>query len=241
MSAEDGLEPQELDADREISELFLTSAAPIELRLANFPVFVRHRYLARFLGLYEIFKRIVEVKGSIVECGVFQAGSLMTWVKLTRILDPSNNRRHVYGFDTFTGFPEGSSAYSGHGHFATFGGMAEVRRAVDVFERNDSSGGLEPVTLIQGDARETIPEFVSTHPHVVVALLFLDFDLYEPTVAALRNFLPRMPRGGVIVFDEIDDARWPGESQAVFEEIGFRNLRLQRIPFDANVGFAVLD
>jgi hypothetical protein len=97
------------------------------------------------------------------------------------------------------------------------------------------------ITLIPGDAVHTIPDFVARYPHLVVALLFLDFDLYEPTATALRHLLPRMPRGAVIAFDELDDPDWPGESQAVLDEIGLRNLRLRRVPFDATVSFAVLD
>ena len=53
--------------------------------------------------------------------------------------------------------------------------------------------------------------------------------------------MPRIPRGAVIAFDELDDPEWPGESQAVLNEIGLRHLSLRRVPFDATVGFAVLD
>ncbi len=238
MPTEDRQEPDQLIADREVARLFSASPAPVELRLASFPAFVRHRYLARFLGLYELFRRIVTVKGSIIDCGVYQGGSLLAWAKLARILDPGNARRHIYGFDTFTGFPVGAETL---GRFSTFGGLPEMQRVVEVFQLNDVQSGSDSVTLVVGDAVRTIPEFVESHPHLVVALLFLDFDLYEPTVVALRHFLPRMPSGAVIAFDELDDPDWPGETQAVFDEIGIRNLRLRRFPFDATVGFAIID
>lgn len=241
MASEDRLEPDQLPADREIGQLFIASAAPVELRLASFPAYVRHRYLARFLGLYEIFRHVVTVKGSVVECGVFQGASLLAWAKLARILDPSNARRRIYGFDTFTGFPPDDPTAGVAGQFATAGGFSEVRRLVDSFQQSELPGEPDMITLIPGDAVQTIPDFVAAHPHLVVALLFLDFDLYEPTAVALRHFLPRMPRGAVLAFDELDDQEWPGESQAVLEEVGFRRLRLRRVPFDATVGFAVLD
>jgi hypothetical protein len=241
VTGDDRLEPDRLAADNKMAQLFGASAAPVELRLASFPAFVRHRYLARFLGLYEIFRRIVTVKGSVVECGVFQGGSLLAWAKLARILDPSNARRRVYGFDTFTGFPQAGSAAEMAGQFATAGGFSEVRRLIDAFQHNELPDESDMITLIPGDAVQTIPDFVAKHPHLVVALLFLDFDLYEPTAVALRHFLPRMPRGAVIAFDELDDPCWPGESQAVIDEIGLRHLRLRRVPFDATVGYAVLD
>src|SRR4051812_16642540 len=37
-----------------------------EKKMENFPKYVRRQNLTRFLVLYEIFKQIVEVKGSIV-------------------------------------------------------------------------------------------------------------------------------------------------------------------------------
>ena len=41
-----------------------------EVKMENFPKYVKRQNLTRFLVLYEIFKKIVDVKGSIVECGV---------------------------------------------------------------------------------------------------------------------------------------------------------------------------
>ena len=57
------------------------------------------------LALYELYKLIIPVKGSIVECGVFRGFGFMTWVKLAAILEPVNFMRKIYGFDTFSGFP----------------------------------------------------------------------------------------------------------------------------------------
>ncbi len=228
--------------DREMARLYTESAAPPELRLANFTDFVRARYLARFLGLYELFRKIVQVKGSIVDCGVYQGASLMAWAKLSRILDPGNARRHIFGFDTFTGFPPDDAEQPGRvGEFATPGGLTEIQRLVDAFNRTDVPGverGM--ITLVAGDATSTIPQFIEDNPQLVVALLFLDFDLYKPTKVALQHFLPRMPKGAIVAFDELDDPRWPGETMAVMEEMGIRDLELRRLPFDATVCYAHL-
>ena len=82
---------------------------------------------------------------------------------------------------------------------------------------------------------------MADHPHLVVSLLFLDFDLYEPTAVALKHFLPRMPRGAILAFDELDNPQWPGETLAVVESLGIRGLKLQRLEWDPYVAFAVLD
>jgi hypothetical protein len=70
--------------------------------------------------------------------------------------------------------------------------------------------------------------------------LYLDVDLYEPTKILLENFLPRMPKGAVIVFDELNAKMFPGETKAVDEVIGLRNLKIERFSFDSYVSYAVL-
>jgi hypothetical protein len=74
----------------------------------------------------------------------------------------------------------------------------------------------------------------------VVSLLFFDFDLYEPTKVALENFLPRMPKGSIIAFDELDNPLWPGETRALLETIGINALKIKRIDFDPYIGYAVI-
>jgi len=73
----------------------------------------------------------------------------------------------------------------------------------------------------------------------VVSILFLDFDLYEPTKVAIENFYPRIPKGGVIAFDELDNPIWPGETLALLESIGLGSLELQRVEFDPYIAYAI--
>ena len=95
--------------------------------------------------------------------------------------------------------------------------------------------------LVKGDVLKTIPAFVAEHCHLVVSLLFLDVDLFEPTKVALEHFVPRMPRGAVLAFDELDNPMWPGETLALLSTLGIRNVRLQRLEWDPYISFAVLD
>ena len=95
----------ERDTGRSIERIFLRCSDPIEVKLENFPKYVRRQHLKRFLALYEIFKLAMPVKGSIIECGVFRGFGLMSWAKLSTMLEPENLTRRIYGFDTFDGFP----------------------------------------------------------------------------------------------------------------------------------------
>jgi hypothetical protein len=236
----------EQDAAARVAEIFRQSRDPVEKRLESFPKYVRRQDLKRFLALYELFKIILPVKGSIVECGVFRGFSVMSWAKLSAILEPENLTRRVYGFDTYDGFPSvderdaNAVAPPAAGEFGGGSYYDELLQLIEVFDQERLLGHIDKVHLVKGDAAKTIPSFVETHPHLVVSLLYLDFDLYEPTRAALEHFLPRMPAGSVLAFDELDNPIWPGETVAALDTVGLRSLKLQRLPWDPYIGYAIL-
>ena len=67
------------------------------------------------------------------------------------------------------------------------------------------------------------------------SLLWLDFDIYEGTKVAIENILPRMPKGSIIAFDELNHPLWPGETVALIDTIGINNLRIKRMPYGSTV------
>jgi predicted O-methyltransferase YrrM len=121
------------------------------------------------------------------------------------------------------------------------GSYDELLQLIQEYDTDRFLGHINKVELIKGDMAQTIPEFINQHPHLLVSLLFIDCDLYEPTKIALEHFVPRMPRGGVLVFDELDNPIWPGESTALLDSIGIRALKLQRFDWDPYIGYAILD
>lgn len=227
--------------------LFDANPASCETKLENFPKYVRRQNLTRFLALYEVFKRVMCIKGSIVECGVNHGFCLMSWAKFSAILEPVNLTRRIYGFDTFEGFPNVSEKdRSSSSQHVKAGDLAadvhdELTQLIDIYDSTRYLGHVKKVSLVRGDATKTIPAFIEANPHIVVSLLFMDFDLFEPTKVVLEHFLPRMPKGAVLAFDELDNPLWPGETLAMLEAHAKRPLRLERLEFDPYISFAVLD
>jgi hypothetical protein len=229
-----------------IAEVFSTCPDTVEERLENFPKYVRRQHLKRFLALYEIFKLVLPVKGSIVECGVFRGFGFMSWAKLSTILEPENLTRRIYGFDTFDGFPavderDGNFIASPNEGELGSNSRDELEALVAAYDDDRFLGHIDKAHLIAGDATRTIPKFVEDHPHLVVSLLVLDFDLYEPTKVALEHFLPRMPKGAILAFDELDNPIWPGETLAALDTVGLNRLRLRRLDWDPYISFAVIE
>jgi hypothetical protein len=230
-----------------VDTLFDESACPTANKLLNFPKYVRRQEVARFLCRYEIFKRQLDVKGSIVECGVHHGGGVMTWAHLSATLEPYNYHRKIIGFDTFQGFPS-VGVEDGHGDYAHIGAFAEgydvhseLLRAIVEFDSNRFINHKQKIELVKGDANRTIPNYVANNPHLLISLLYLDFDIYEPTVTALTELLPRIPKGGIVAFDEVNNPDWPGETLALLKSLELRHHRLECVGYEPNISFVQLD
>jgi hypothetical protein len=228
------------------ARIFEACSDSTETKLENFTKYVRRNHLKRFLAMYEVFKLAMPVKGSVVECGVFKGFGLMAWAKLSTMLEPENLTRRIYGFDTFEGFPSMGKRDESAATIAKVGDLRsdsydELLELIREYDKDRFLGHVPKVDLVRGDMARTIPEFLKTHPHLLVSLLFIDCDLYEPTKIALEHFLPRMPKGGVIAFDELDNPIWPGETLAAIEAFGSNRLRLRRMDWDPYISFAILE
>ena len=240
--------PQDDEYYRRLNEHYTRSAGSNVDKLRAFPKFVPVAELGRFLAKSRLFERVLTVAGSVVECGVFGGGGLMTWATLSAILEPLNHMRRVIGFDTFEGFVRAGPMDAGRSANpnAIAGGLAadtaeEIARSAAIFDLYRPLGHIPKIELVKGDALQTIPGYLDRNPHLVVSLLYLDFDLYEPTKCALERFVPRMPKGAVVAFDELNHPAWPGETMALLDTLGIRSLKLERFPFQPQISFACLD
>jgi hypothetical protein len=236
----------ERDVASRTAEVFAACTDSVEIKLENFTKYVRRQHLKRFLAMYEVFKLAMPVKGSVVECGVFRGFGLMAWAKLSAMLEPENLTRRIYGFDTFAGFPSLVGRDQSPFADARPGDLRadshdELIQLIREYDRDRFLGHIPKVELIRGDITNTVPDFVVSHPQLVVSLLYLDADLYEPTKIALETFLPRMPKGAVLAFDELDNPIWPGETLAALDTVGLRNLRLRRLDWDPYISFALVE
>ncbi|HYZ85786.1 MAG TPA: TylF/MycF/NovP-related O-methyltransferase [Bryobacteraceae bacterium] len=217
-------------------------------KLQQFPRHTRRQDIARFLVKYELFKESLQVNGSVVECGVFVGGGLSAWLHFSSILEPYNHTRRIIGFDTFEGFPSVHERdllpdASEHTHVGAFKAADNMKQEIESFmalhDRNRPLGHIPKVELVAGDATKTIPEYVQKNPHAIISLMYLDFDIYEPTRVALEHLYPRVVKGGIVAFDELNTREFPGETSALAETIGIGNVRLRRSTMDPYISYFV--
>src|SRR5579859_2083562 len=184
-----------------LAERFAASDRLLADRLDQFPKYVPSTAVARFLGRFEMYKKIQNIPGAIVEAGVLSGAGLFSFVHFAFLMEPHNFYRQIIGFDTFEGFPalsdidrQGTSAHMQVGSYAD-NSLAELTELASIHEGFRLLPARPQIELVKGDIVETVPNYVAQHPELIVSLLYLDCDLLEPTRACLDNFLPRMPRG----------------------------------------------
>jgi hypothetical protein len=83
----------------------------------------------------------------------------------------------------------------------------------------------ERVRLVKGPFHETLASYEGR-----IALLHLDCDLYESYRIALETLYRKVQPGGMVLFDEYDDERWPGARKAIDEFFAFRAEKPQAHP-----------
>ena len=178
----------------------------------------------RGYALYTSVRYIVEknIKGNIVESGVWRGGSSML-IALT-LLEFDTSDRNLFLFDTFSGMPEpehidvdlhGNSAkeqlvrHSDSLKESNIWAYAEIENV----KINMALTGYpaEKIHYIQGDVTTTAPQAITNS----LALLRLDTDWYASTKSEMQNFWPRLNRNGVLLID--DYGHWLGAKKAVDE------------------------
>jgi hypothetical protein len=211
-----------------LAEMMRQSPLPPADLMFNLGLYARSSLLVKFLVLHEIYKKIKDIPGAILEFGVWWGQNLVLFENLRAIHEPFNKQRRIVGFDTFEGYPEDPAAKApAHGDAGFYKTPAAyqhyLRELLRVHEGNNAFGHLNGMhELVMGDVTETAPAYFRDRPETLVALACFDIGPYEPTIAALRAIRPHMVPGTVILFDELTWSGAPGEAIA-FKEV-FANI-----------------
>lgn len=156
------------------------------------------------------------VKGDYFEFGVYRGRSLLyAYEEISRSRGAD---RQLFGFDSFQGLPE-PSADEGTEKFRR--GQYSCSR-LDVAKRLlDEQVDLSRVHLIEGFFQETLTSSLYRELSVqAAAIVWIDCDLYESTIAVLGFIEPLLQNGTILCFDDWysygTDPR-KGEMRAVHE------------------------
>lgn len=215
--------------------------------LAQLPLFLTRVSLSHVLFLADLYQRVLPIHGDVLEFGCRWGRNLALFVELRNIFETHNFSRKVVGFDTFAGFsslrPEdGVDPIVRPGGLAVTGDwQAHLQRILDSHAALGARPHVRRTELVAGDASESVPAWLAANAGRTIALAYFDMDVYQPTKDVLRAILPRLCRGAVIAFDEVNVDAFPGETIALLESLPLGQFRLCRTPYSGNQSYIVYE
>lgn len=237
----------EKDVLKALAEHLKGAPVPDDELLPNLGLFLTSKNLSRILFFYEIYKKILHLHGIVAEFGVRWGQTLSLMSALRGIFEPFNRHRKIVGFDTFEGFKglcdkDGELCGCADGSFSVPPLYEEyLGRILYMQEQLNPISHLKRYEIVKGDAAKTVPEYLRRHPETIISLAIFDFDIYAPTKAALEAVRPYLCRGSILVFDELCDDIFPGETTALKEIFGLNNLRIQRFPMTSRISYVEME
>ena len=191
--------------------------------------------IGKMLAHNELYKKIINLSGAVVELGVFKGASLCRFAMLRNLYE-INSSRKIIGFDTFAGFPD--TEYDDDKYFPKLHNDISASITKEkLYESLDERNLNNAIELIEGDITKTVPEYVKNNPALKISLLNLDTDVYEPAVTALEYLYPCVCNGGVVIIDNY--AQVPGETKVIDEYFKDNNLIISKFPYSPTPSYFI--
>ena len=240
-----GSTESEINKRGQLLELHRKCQIPDGEFLSNLGLFLNRQTLSRILFMSELYQRIVNVHGVVMEFGVRWGQNISLFSSLRGIYEPFNYNRKLVGFDTFGGFPsvdkkDGAKVKTGD-YAVTENYEVYLEKILAYHESESPIPHIKKFELVKGDAILSIDEYLKRQPETIVALAYFDFDIYMPTKKCLEAILPRVTKGSIIAFDELNCPEFPGETLAVMEVLGLSKYALKRSVLNPLISYIVVE
>ncbi len=213
----------------------------MQIPTKNLPIWtglspVRVGWSIQFLYFKELFDRIHDVPGDVVECGL---GWADTFAMLATLAGREGGNRDIWGFDSFRGWPEPSSLDSSSFRKPQAGEWAVPRENFET--RLDETGVFARYPelkshIVPGFFDDTLVQFPADRQ---IAFLHLDCDLEPSYRVTLAELFPRVSTRGIVCFDEYREfhtiegtqqEKWPGATRAIGDYFVDRRETIQYHP-----------
>ncbi|MBC8095258.1 MAG: crotonobetainyl-CoA--carnitine CoA-transferase, partial [Akkermansiaceae bacterium] len=236
----------EVNASGELKSLLLESIPQMGPKWdIHLPAFLTAPSLARMLWLDTVYRKAMEVPGCLVEFGSQWGASLNTFLLLKQIHEPWNAGRKILSFSTFgDGFKSADKQDGANVKLGDYSVADEwevnLRHLLKSHAARSPIGAEANFEVIPGDARETFRAYLEAHPELILSHVHFDMDVYAPTKDLITVCVARMPRGAILIFDELNCPPFPGETVALQETLGLANLALRKSPFQPYSAYAIV-
>ncbi len=225
----------------ELKKLFLKNPIKENEILENLGLFLTSKNLARLIFFYEIYKKIVNTEGVIMEFGIRWGQSIALLAALRGLYEPYNIKRKIIGFDIFDGFKENSliddNQYQKGSLKLPKDYETYINSVMQCIENDNPVNNVKKFEIIKGDAPKTLTKYLKKETQTLISFAFFDLDTYEPTKKCLQIIKPYLTKGSIIAFDELNCDFAKGITPALKETFDISKLKIHRLPQISRISY----
>ncbi len=200
-----------------------------EFVLKNWGLFSGDKSFYRTLKLFQLISQIQKIKGDVVEFGIWNGNNLLT---IKKILDFLKSNKKLYGYDHFKGLknPHRKDKYFSKSDIGSYAGDKKLINYLIKFFR------LKNIEIIEADIMNLEKKLINFKK---ISFIYIDCDLYEPTLKILKLLAPKISKGGIVAFDQGNNIRnlpwhgktWTGETEALNEFLLLNKKKFKKTLF----------
>jgi hypothetical protein len=231
----------ETSVRKKMLEHFKECPIPEDQILSNMGLFINSKDLSRILFMDYLYRISKDTQGVILDLGTRWGQNAAIFSACRGLYEPFNRHRKIIAFDTFSGFPSVEKDDGDSDLMETENYEKYLNKTLELQEQDNPLSHIKKFEVVKGDACESLEQYLKDNPHTIVSLAYFDFDIYKPTKICLNLIKNRIVKGSVIAFDELNDVDSPGETLAVMETLGLKNIRLKRFPYTSRVSYFIVE
>lgn len=219
---------ESIDARTRLFEIMNQYPASDDEKERSLGLFLRGSLLARIFGIREVYEKIVNLPGVVIDLGTWRGQTAVVCENLRAIFEPLHFNRRIIAFDTFEGykgFSEQDVATDLHqeGTYSTGGNYDQLLNEILVLHEKSNALGHNngKHSVIKGDCLITLPKFFEDNKNEFVSLAFFDVNSIKPTKESFKLIYKKLVPGGIIAFWQLsrDGKVIQAEGQVYVNEI----------------------
>lgn len=190
--------------------------------ITNYGLFSGNTNLFKTLKIYQLISEVSHIKGDIIELGIHRGN---TSLLIKKILDIFKIKKKLFLLDHFKGlvnFTNNDTKISKKFKFKYRSKKNQVETFINFFK-------FKNVKIINKDATTLKKGFFDKKQKF--CFVYLDMDLYDPTMNALNSIHNHVSKGGYIIFDEGLKKDW-SEGKAIKKFYNLNKKKFKIIKID---------
>jgi hypothetical protein len=167
--------------------------------------------------LLQVWWETREIRGEVIECGAYRGSTSLLIALLGRL---NGLEQKVLMLDTFTGMPA-VSCYDLSRQNGEF--QPPTDQVAKIAKAAETLGVADRIEIHQGRFAETFATLAGRDLHF--AFVHIDANIYQGTLEACQFTVPRVCRGGAVVFDDYNGVCDLGARLAIDEYFAGRGVK----------------